>query len=361
MANALSRRLTTLREFVGSAHKILNSDLSVLIPARKTQHADGQARVVLSETDMAVFHLVRGEDTEIVRVALDEAERGESLRHRPDIARLASSETTVLLPAADILRRVVQLPIGAANNLRKILQHELDRHSPIDPSEVYFDHWVKLRDKTANRLEVELRIVKRASIDRAVALSRSLGLEPISIGVDGDIFPLNSRELPLSRAAVIRSLCRRWIVPALSVLLLVLVIGAVTAAVAREELALTMLNARVEEARAMSAVVQRLRAEISATEKRAAFLAGEKRNPMAVRILSELTRAIPDGTWITSFQLTGREVRIGGFSSSASSLIAALDQSGFFANAQFRAPLTQGPQNGGERFDLSAEVKEEGP
>jgi Tfp pilus assembly protein PilN len=78
-------------------------------------------------------------------------------------------------------------------------------------------------------------------------------------------------------------------------------------------------------------------------------------------VLSELAQTLPDGSWIYSFQLNGREARIDGFSSSASALIGLFDKSPLFANAQFRAPLTQAQQPGLERFDLSVEIKDSKP
>ena len=267
------------------------------------------------------------------------------------------AETSVFLARSEVLRRVLHLPLAAVGNLREILRHELERQSPIDPSAVYFDHSIRERDQAANRLEVELRIVKRASIERAIGLCRFLGLEPVSVGINGDDFLFNRSELPLNRPAVMRALWRRWSAPALSALILLLGIAVLTGSLARNEIAAAELADRVADAQAKAAAVRDLRDEIASAEKRAEFVTSEKQRPMMVRILAELTRTLPDGTWIFSLQVNGGEVRIRGFSSSASALIALFDKSAIFANAQFRAPLTQGQQSGIERFDLSFQVK----
>jgi general secretion pathway protein L len=357
MVATVGHRLSALYELAAFAERNLSAAFPTRNSALQTRLPDGQVRVVLRESDVAVFDCTRGESNEIARVAIADAERGEHLVP----LSLVSHETVVVLPAAEALRRTIQLPTGAARNLREILKHELERHSPLDLEQVYFDHWVRIHDERASKLEVDLRIIKRSSIERAIAICRALGVEPTSVGIDGDPLPLDRAELPLNRVAIVRSMLRRWSVPALSVLVFVLAVGVMTAAFARKELALSMLDLRVTEAATKAARVQQLREEIASAKKRAAFLSGEKRNRMAVEVLSELTRTIPDGTWVYSFQLNGREVRIRGFSSSASALIGAFDKSGFFANAQFRAPLTQGPQTGVERFDLSLEVKGQEP
>jgi hypothetical protein len=50
-------------------------------------------------------------------------------------------------------------------------------------------------------------------------------------------------------------------------------------------------------------------------------------------------------------------VRIRGLSNSAAALIALFDTSPMFADAQFRAPLMQGPRAGLERFDMSFQLR----
>jgi general secretion pathway protein L len=103
-------------------------------------------------------------------------------------------------------------------------------------------------------------------------------------------------------------------------------------------------------------VVESLQDEINKANLGMAFLAQQKQSPLLVKILAEVTKILPDNTWLVEFELHGREVRIRGYSAAASSLIALFDNSRLFTNAQFRAPSMQG-QNGAERFDLSFEVK----
>src|SRR5262249_19780012 len=117
------------------------------------------------------------------------------------------------------------------------------------------------------------------------------------------------------------------------------------------------LDARVDAAQARAAVVGRLQARLDAANRQAAFLAQQKQNPAAVAVLAAVARLLPDDTWLYEFEMNGDEVRLHGFSSEAASLIALFDSSPYFADAQFRSPLMQGPSPALQRFDVSVKLK----
>lgn len=62
--------------------------------------------------------------------------------------------------------------------------------------------------------------------------------------------------------------------------------------------------------------------------------------PKAMNILREVTRVLPSGTWLTDLKYKREGVEISGFSTSASSLIALLEDSSYFSGVQFSAPVT---------------------
>ena len=271
-------------------------------------------------------------------------------------ATSGGDRVTVRVPRAELLRRMVKLPAAASRNLKNILKFELERVSPLDPEQISFDYSVVGRDKEANRLDVELRILKREVVDKAVAACRALGLEPQAIGFMGGSEQMAERDFPVSQTASLRGQWQTWRVPALSSLVVVLGIGALLATYSREQDTLDALSDQITAAKSRALVVEHLQDEINKSNLGMAFLAQQKQSPLLVKILAEVTRALPDNTWLVEFELHGREVRIHGYSPAASSLIALFDNSQFFTNAQFRAPLMQG-QNGLERFDLSFDVK----
>jgi general secretion pathway protein L len=83
--------------------------------------------------------------------------------------------------------------------------------------------------------------------------------------------------------------------------------------------------------------------------------------PPLVAVLDALTKAVPDGSWLQSLSLTGREIVVDGLSPSAATVALALEKSGAFANIEFRAPITREPQTGLEHFQLGAAIVEPKP
>jgi general secretion pathway protein L len=82
-----------------------------------------------------------------------------------------------------------------------------------------------------------------------------------------------------------------------------------------------------------------------------------------VLVLEELTRLLPDTTWIWNLKYNGKEIELSGFADSASDLIPLLDRSPLFEKVEFLAPVTKEMQmraDGNkekERFKIKAKIE----
>jgi general secretion pathway protein L len=82
-----------------------------------------------------------------------------------------------------------------------------------------------------------------------------------------------------------------------------------------------------------------------------------------VLVLEELTRLLPDTTWIWNLKYNGKEMELSGFADSASDLIPLLDRSPLFEKVEFLAPVTKEMQMRGdgnkekERFKIKAKME----
>jgi len=80
-------------------------------------------------------------------------------------------------------------------------------------------------------------------------------------------------------------------------------------------------------------------------------------------VLEELTRLLPDTTWIWNLKYNGKEFELSGFADSASDLIPLLDKSSLFEKVEFLAPVTKEMQMRGdgnkekERFKIKAKIE----
>jgi len=88
-----------------------------------------------------------------------------------------------------------------------------------------------------------------------------------------------------------------------------------------------------------------------------AALARRKHDSQAsVIVLEELSRILPDNTYVTTLHIDGSTLQITGVTQDAPSLIGLMEQSRHFSRATFFAPTTHAPSDPGDRFHIEAKL-----
>jgi len=116
------------------------------------------------------------------------------------------------------------------------------------------------------------------------------------------------------------------------------------------------LDAELEDLKTAARSVEALQKEIEQTEKYNTQIKQIRdSDPSKLKVLEELTRLIPDDSWLTDFEFSGDEKKItlSGYSASASKLIPLLDDSKLFSNVKFTSPITKG---GGVKENFKIEM-----
>jgi len=300
-----------------------------------------------------------------VRVAsLDPPGRRAAFRRLVEEASGGATNVWFVLPDDAVLRRRATLPLAAEEALRDAVGFDLDRLTPYAQEQACFDCRTVGHDAAAQRLEVDLAATPRAAVEARVAELRDLGARVLGVGIAGDVAtaaaPLNllapeSRERPAaSRTAATAR--------ALAALCALLALAALVYPLWQKREALIELGPRLERAKASADVAERLAREIEKLAAEHNFVLARKQGQhAAVVLLEDLSRLLPDTTWVQQLDIKSgpkvREMQIAGESASSSQLIELLEQSGKLANASFKSPLTKGVTPGTERFLVSAEVK----
>jgi general secretion pathway protein L len=266
-------------------------------------------------------------------------------------------ELSLQIPESRVLRKVVSLPLAAEENLRQVLGYAMDRETPFRAEQVYYDFRIVDRDRATKRLRVELVVVPRAELDEVLDRLAGLGLYPdLAAPAAGDLeeSPLNL--LPPERR---RDRAPTWKVlnTALAVAAGVLLLVAVALPLWQRRQAVSWIESRVAEVKNEARAVEDLRRQIDGLAADARFLADRKRSsPVTISVLAELSRVLPDDTWLYQFEINGTELLVQGESTTSSAVIGLVEASPLFRNAAFRSPVTQNRVTGAERFNLSAEV-----
>jgi Tfp pilus assembly protein PilN len=91
--------------------------------------------------------------------------------------------------------------------------------------------------------------------------------------------------------------------------------------------------------------LRRQNQETSSLETRTAVLENVRANNwQKLRLLEQLTKLLPEGTWLQQLQISEDTVEINGFSNHAAELVPPLENSPYFTQVEFTAPITRDNQ-----------------
>ena len=310
--------------------------------------------------------------TEHAAIALDGPADEVAAAGRNAVAALARASgtatlaVTLVVPPRTVLRKQLVLPLAVEENLRQVIGYDLDRHTPFKGDELYFDAVPIERDPARGILRVELATVLRTVADPLIARAESFGATVASISADGPqraaTAPLNL--LPPERRPA-RGPWRRWQFWLPVAVLVAVTLAATVLPVWQKREYVIALGGLADRARAQAAVSETLRAELDrqvgdynfALERKFGF-------PPTVQVIDDVTRIMPDDTWLTQLELrtargkdVTRELSLRGESANAGRLVTVLEDSKLFAQAAPRSPTTKIQPGPGEIFDVGAQLK----
>ena len=105
-----------------------------------------------------------------------------------------------------------------------------------------------------------------------------------------------------------------------------------------------------------------LRTELATMAENAEiFVERRRKTPPILVVLEELTRVMPDGTWLASLRIAGGQCEFSGYSQRAALLLARFEGSPVFSQARFQAPVVQDGEPGLERFTIAATLRTGAP
>lgn len=314
--------------------------------------------------------------SEVARIALDGDAQSVVGAGRAALAPLvraakgAAPPILVTIAPRATLRKTLTLPMALEDHLHQSLAYDLDRHTPFKPEELYFDAVVVDRDTVHNTLRVDLAAARRVLVDTVLRHAESFGARVAGVTTDPPQLASSSRInlFPEDRRPA-ASTWTRWQVVLPGVLLAAGALAALVLPIWQQRQQAIALNELSDQARSRATASDALRSELErrvgdynfALDRKYAF-------PSVVQVLDDVTRILPDDTWITQFELhtlrgkdAQRELTLRGESANAGRLVSLLEDSKLFTQAAPRSPTTKIQPGPGEIFDVSAHLKPSTP
>lgn len=302
----------------------------------------------LGDTQARLYRLQQGEEKRLGGLDLHESHVDAGLA---SILQSRKAPLLLLAPEAWVLHKQVSLPAAARENLRQVIQFEMDRLTPFSADQVYYDFQV---DRTAveELIPVSIALLPRKRIDSWLALLNNAHIRPDRISspglpADANFLPEESRPGTNVKQAVLKTLP--------GVLALILLLASMALPLwQKRNVAIAMKDKEIPLKKQANAVVS-IRNQLQAEQQRIeAMHAAWTRFPPAVDVLKVLTGLLPDDTSLQQMDIKEAQLILRGTSGQASSLIKLLEESSGFSDVKFISSVVQ--QRGKEQFHLSANI-----
>ena len=339
-----------------------SGEILFFVPPVVREIFDRQEQVMLvsvHENDMQVELLHGSERRQLDRISLDSGSGSTTSVSRsayPD-----ADAVVVELTSAQAFHRQVSLPFGTEDRIEDVLGFEMDRLTPFTKDDVYFHHRVTGRDQDRKVINIHLVVALRNVVDDILVRLKSNGIRPSKITLRGaaessdrtlaavNLLPRTSRARTPSKIDFLPT--------ALSALAALLLIIAIAYPLAQQKFRLNRLDDAISRLGPAAIAAEKTQDEIADAVRLSGFFVDKwAMMPTKIRLLNELTRIVPDDTWLARVQIQGTTIRIHGESEGASSLIGLIEASEIYRDARFSSPVTKNPRTSNDRFVIEVEI-----
>lgn len=271
--------------------------------------------------------------------------------------KLDDFELAIEIDRDAALTRHITLPANTQGNLYEVIKYEMDRYTPFQAEDVYFDYIIEDKIETKDLIKIKLIVVKKEILQPVFNFIQKEIINLKNIDIIDRNNPENSfRNVNLFRTHKsqrirnnsVRNL--KWLTVVLLVLTAItpLIINYIHIHQLKNEL--ETLQPKIDEVKILQAEYQEMLSHVG-------YLVEKKeRHPSIIKVLNVLTQATPDHTFVQRLTLENGLLTIQGLSQSAAELIPIIDDTGLFENIRFAAPVTQSASNNLERYSITAKL-----
>jgi general secretion pathway protein L len=270
---------------------------------------------------------------------------------------VGSAEVTFLVPDNERLVNTLYLPMAAETDLASVLRYELNRVTPFDIDQCRFDFIVRERSDMHQRITVDFVLVESDTLERNLRFLQAIGISPSVItAVDETYTPL-PLNLHAKKSCLRLPRLKGAPRPAFLAVAALAIGAALYLPLGRYASLLEDYERRSAEQRQEAIAA---RAQLDAEDRIVAignFIDQQRLSYVSPReVLSELTAALPDGTWLSVFTLRPTKVDIEGESVAPSDLLEIVESLSRLEAAEFRSPVSRSQSTGNQQFSIAARI-----
>lgn len=335
------------------------SEIKEVIPTPLKKLIERRQQLVLLEAfegRIAIVHQNGSREKLILTCPISELTPPQRALFKDAHPELAEIRIALRIRRDQGISRIITLPLAAEENLPQVAGLEMDRITPFRQDQVYFSARVIERKKTARQILAKITLVPKVFLDETLEHLEAAGWGPSLVFLTNEDKPSSSNLLPER----FRPKPNKWLEGinialtscAIASLILMLVLPAWMTRVE-----LNKIQSELKKTTKIAKDVEAMQEEAEKLFQQAKFLQNKKQTePIIVDAFEELSRVIPDDTWLNGLQYANHRVVIQGQSPSASSLLKKIEGSRFFRDVSFVSPVTKDSSNGLERFQIAFDL-----
>lgn len=262
----------------------------------------------------------------------------------------------LLLPRESRLQKQLTYPLAAEKELRSVLEFDMDKQTPFTNDKVYFDYIITGRDTANGQLHITLCLVLRDVLQKHLDAVGFLDRKPEAAMTDPDDSLESVNFMPPPNGNANKSSGQALAYICLAAFLLFIM--ALYLPLLRYDSIIGQFEDRVEHARSEAMQVQTLENKKRTVLKRSEFLSNQaKRQIPPLQIILDLTRRLPDNTWINRLSIRSGEIQVHGESEAAAVVVQLMEESDYFEQTQFRSPVTKNSSTGKDQFHIATKLQ----
>jgi len=316
--------------------------------------SDDHFRLFSGEPKTQVLEFSSSQDTGLVSQQFAELQKDDNID---------DPEVILLVDQHGVLKSTAVLPLAAERNLRQALGYDLDRQTPFAAKDVFFDYSITDRNRESGQIHLDLYVVPRDELNARLEILSNAGVGVHRVDVaDGDASTGQAKPLglnllpPADRARRQHRRLRFNVMLAAAALLLMALVMAQSLYIRSNQVQEMedALDGIRREARQVANMEQQYQESLAAAQ----FL-GTLRTEKAytVDLLADVTRVIPDNTYLQRITVKDDLIRLQGLSDAAQMLLTHLNESRMLINASFEtSQINVDARTGKERFNVSATI-----
>ena len=339
-------------------------ELSFLLPKKmRASFTRGRGFLVLDMLDdkVIVSHVDREQESLLGEFEYNALAKNELNDLIENNAQYKDADIVLRVPEKKAIRQNILLPSAAEANIQQVLTYELDKYTPFNKDQVYFDYIHINKEKKASHLNLVLVLVKKTTLDSMYERCLALGLTPSFS--DAEIRPVISGDTGSRYNLLPVDLCQKADKKPLFIMLGSFLL-ALFLLMVMLFYPLSKLEDGLDKLKYHRKLVEKSALEIEESKKGIDYLYQATQDvidrqselPAIINVIDTVSNVFNDETWVSQLRYSNKVLQLTGQSTNASSLIELLEKTDVFKNTKFISPVTKDNRSGMERFKISTEL-----